>query len=46
MCGWEVGGHLLGGTWKESSQSVKEKIDQSSLTLEKKAHGGVVGSIE
>lgn len=34
VCGWEVGGHLQGGPWKESSQSVKEKIDQSSLTLE------------
>lgn len=36
VCGWEVGGHLQGGPWKESSQSVKEKIDQSSLTLEEK----------
>lgn len=34
--GWEVGGHLRGGPWKESSHSVKEKIGQSSLTLEEK----------
>lgn len=36
VCGWEVCGHLQGGPWEESSQSVKEKIDQSSLTLEEK----------
>lgn len=36
VCGWEVRGHLQGGPWEESSQSVKEKIDQSSLTLEEK----------
>lgn len=36
VCGWEVGGHLQGVPWEESSQSVKEKIDQSSLTLEEK----------
>lgn len=35
VCGWEVGGHLGGGTWKEGPQSAKEKPDQSSLTLEK-----------
>lgn len=36
VCGWEVGGPLQGGPWKESSQSVKERVDQSSLTLEEK----------
>lgn len=46
VCGWEVGGHLRGGTWKESSQSVKEKNRPKLIDFREKAHGGVVGSRE
>lgn len=46
VCGWELGGHLQGGPWKESSQSVKEKNRPKFIDFRRKAHGSVLGSIE